>query len=250
MSTTSARYIISPAVRFSSDEDGTTLLHITDNRIYGLVGVGNVIWQKLGKSKAGLAASDIVRQLGSEFRDVATHQLERDVVRLLDSFEQKHLVETSKNIPTLKTCLTDCVSNAFLLSFNKLIRLLSYLRMYTLATFLAFTVVDLILRFLGFKYLYDLVRHWPTAEEDAGSAGTAQLWAAICRGITWYPKQVMCLQRSVVTTWLFRSRGLPAQMVIGCQRRPFLVHAWTELNGEVVNDRQSVREVHKIIDRC
>ena len=47
MTTSNARYIISAAVRSSSDEDGTTLLHVAENKIYGSVGLGSVIWQKL-----------------------------------------------------------------------------------------------------------------------------------------------------------------------------------------------------------
>jgi len=245
--TTNSRYIISAEVRSSSDEDGTTLLHVADNKIYGLVGLGSVIWQKLVQSKSGLAESEIVRELRFEFSEMSTQQIERDVTKLLDSFEQKHLVERTSNLQDLRA---DATSDSLFLFFNAAIRLLLCLRLHVLATVLAFVVVDLVLKVSGFKQLYNLVRQWPTAERSVGLEVVPQMWSEIRRGITWYPRQVMCLQRSAVTTWLLRSRGAQAQMVIGCQRRPFLVHAWTEVNGEVVNDRQSVRELHKIIDRC
>ena len=247
MTITNARYIISAEVRSSSDEDGTTLLHVAENKIYGLVGLGSVIWQKLVESKSGLAESEIVRELGFEFSEMSTQQIERDVTRLLRSFEQKHLVDRTSNLQDLRTGAT---SDSLFLFFNAAIRLLLCLRLHVLATVLAFVVVDLVLKVSGFKQLYNLVRQWPTAERSVGPEIVPQMWSEIRRGITWYPRQVMCLQRSAVTTWLLRSRGAQAQMVIGCQRRPFLVHAWTEVNGEVVNDRQSVRELHKIIDRC
>ena len=247
MTTTNVRYIISAAVRSSSDEDGTTLLHVTENKIYGLVGLSSVIWQKLMESKSGLAESEIVKELGFEFSKISTQQIERDVTKLLQSFEQKHLVDRTSNLQDLRTGAT---SDSLFLFFNAAIRLLLCMRLHVLATVLAFVVVDLVLKVSGFKQLYNLVRQWPTAERSVGPEVVPQMWSEIRRGITWYPRQVMCLQRSAVTTWLLRSRGAQAQMVIGCQRRPFLVHAWTEVNGEVVNDRQSVRELHKIIDRC
>jgi len=249
MSTT-ARYFISPVVRSNSDEDGTTLLHITDNKIYGLVGVASLIWEKFSKSHKGLAAHEIVSELRAEFDDVSQQQIEDDVSRLLNSFEQKHLIEAARRVPALKACLSDCFNDSLLLISNATIGLLLCLRMYVFATVIAFTFIDVVLKLLGFKHLHNLIKHWPTAETDTPSETQEQIWDKISRGITWYPRQVMCLQRSAVTTWLLRSSGIPAQMVIGCQRRPFLVHAWTEANGVVVNDRQSVRDVHEIIERC
>src|SRR5215470_15703480 len=104
---TNARYIISAGVRSSSDEDGTTLLHVAENKIYGLVGLGSVIWQKLAESKSGLAESEIVRELGFEFSEMSRQQIERDVTKLLHSFEQKHLVDRASNLQELRTDATD-----------------------------------------------------------------------------------------------------------------------------------------------
>ena len=250
MSNTTVRFFVSPAVRSCSDKDGTTLLHIAENRIYGLVGVGSVIWEELVRSKCGLAQTEIVHELESEFSLVPRDRLEQDVGRLLDGFEQKNLIERSITLPGIRDCLTNCIDDAVFVLINATIRLFLVLRMKVFAAVFAFAMVELVLRVLGFNHLYNLVRQWPTSEQNVGPEVTTQLWSEICRGITWYPRQVMCLQRSVVTTWLLRSSGLPAQMVIGCQRRPFLVHAWTEVNDLVVNDRQSVREVHEVIDRC
>ena len=49
---------------------------------------------------------------------------------------------------------------------------------------------------------------------------------AVNRAMMWYPKQVLCLQRSVVTTCLLRSSGVEAQLVMGAQRTPFKAHPW------------------------
>jgi hypothetical protein len=72
----------------------------------------------------------------------------------------------------------------------------------------------------------------------------------VTRAMTWYPKQAMCLQRSAVLACLLRANGIYAQMVIGCQKLPFLAHAWVEVDDQVVNDAKSVQETHKVLDRC
>lgn len=55
------------------------------------------------------------------------------------------------------------------------------------------------------------------------------------------PKQVLCLQRSAVTTCLMRHNGLRATMVLGAQTLPFKAHAWTEVDGRAVNERRDVQ---------
>jgi len=65
-----------------------------------------------------------------------------------------------------------------------------------------------------------------------------------------YPKQVLCLQRSVATTLLLRRHGLSAEMVIGAQLLPFKSHAWVELDGAVINDRPYMHEIYQVLERC
>ena len=65
----------------------------------------------------------------------------------------------------------------------------------------------------------------------------------------YYPKNVACLQRSAATVWLLRRFGIPADLVIGVSKFPFKSHAWVEVEGRVVNDRQRVREVYATLDR-
>jgi hypothetical protein len=77
---------------------------------------------------------------------------------------------------------------------------------------------------------------------------------AICGAIdsvcVWYPKRVLCLQRSAATTCLLKSLGIPAQLVVGAQQIPFRAHAWVEVEGRVVNDKPYVREIYAELDRC
>ncbi len=52
-----------------------------------------------------------------------------------------------------------------------------------------------------------------------------------------------CLDRSLVTWWMLRRRGIPAVVRLGTgpdPERRMAFHAWVECEGEVVNDRSDV----------
>jgi hypothetical protein len=77
---------------------------------------------------------------------------------------------------------------------------------------------------------------------------------AICRAIDlaiiWYPKQVLCLQRTAATVLLLRQAGIAAEMVIGTKPMPFRTHAWAEVKGQVVGDKPYMNEIYSVLDRC
>ncbi len=74
--------------------------------------------------------------------------------------------------------------------------------------------------------------------------------SAVNYACVWYPKQVLCLQRSFVTTYLLRRHGVAAQMVLGAQKLPFKAHAWVEVNGQAINERSDVQANYAVWDRC
>ena len=74
--------------------------------------------------------------------------------------------------------------------------------------------------------------------------------AVVNRACIWYPKSVLCLQRSAVTTLLLRNCGVSAQMVLGAQRIPFRAHAWVEVNGQPINERIDVHQIFGVWERC
>ena len=73
---------------------------------------------------------------------------------------------------------------------------------------------------------------------------------AVNQACVWYPKRVLCLQRSAVTTCLLRRYGVSASMVVGVQKVPFKAHAWVEVDGRVVNDKPYTPEMYAVLDRC
>jgi hypothetical protein len=102
---------------------------------------------------------------------------------------------------------------------------------------------------------YPIRKRLPRTTSGASSAVVMEeLTDTICRALNnacvWYPRRAECLQRSAVLTCLLRRYGLAAQMVIGTQKLPFRAHAWVELHGRVVNDKQDMPQLYAEIARC
>jgi hypothetical protein len=102
----------------------------------------------------------------------------------------------------------------------------------------------------NFRSLYDMVRNYPLAKKAFELATVERICSAVDMAAIWYPKQVLCLQRSAATACLLKAHGVPAQMVIGAQQMPFRAHAWVEVAGRVVNDKPYTPEMYAVLDRC
>jgi hypothetical protein len=111
--------------------------------------------------------------------------------------------------------------------------------------------VDVTLFAGGLKRIYDAVREQPTAHLDVERRiPYEQLCKAMDLACVFYPKTVLCLQRSMATVLLLRSYGWPAQFVTGCAFATLENHAWVEINGCVVNDKPYLHDMYQVIDRC
>lgn len=99
----------------------------------------------------------------------------------------------------------------------------------------------------GFARLSGWLRRCRTATPSRMSTA-AVVWG-VDEACVWYVKRAMCLQRSVVATWLMRRHGIAAEMVIGFRPLPFESHAWVEVDGEVVNDRPQYQRTFRVLDR-
>jgi len=112
---------------------------------------------------------------------------------------------------------------------------------------LAYDVLSALCRF---QTIYSMVKTWKTKSKGGVSDITDRVSMAVNYACIWYPKQALCLQRSFVTTYLLRKRGIAAQMVMGAQKLPFKAHAWVEVDGRVVNERSNVQETYAVWDKC
>ncbi len=101
-----------------------------------------------------------------------------------------------------------------------------------------------------FATLHRIVRNWKVRGKEAPPDATDRVCDAINRACIWYPRRVLCLQRSAVTTCLLRGFGVAAQMALGAQKRPFKAHAWVEVNGRAINERMDVQKIYGVWERC
>jgi len=114
---------------------------------------------------------------------------------------------------------------------------------------------DLLLARDDFSGIHRRVQEYPIGKKPPANGVEAEamretICSALNNACVWYPRRAECLQRSAVLTCLMRRYGLPAQMVIGTQKLPFRAHAWVELDGRVVNDKQDMPQLYAEIARC
>jgi hypothetical protein len=112
---------------------------------------------------------------------------------------------------------------------------------------LAYDVLSALCRF---QTIYSLVRGWKVTGETDDAGIIDRVCIAVNYACVWYPKQALCLQRSFVTTYLLRKRGVTAQMVLGAQKLPFKAHAWVEVDRQAINERSNVQATYAVWDRC
>jgi hypothetical protein len=112
---------------------------------------------------------------------------------------------------------------------------------------LAYDVLSVLCRF---QTIYSLVKGWKVNNKPPESNVIDRVCMAVNYACVWYPKQALCLQRSFVTTYLLRKRGVTAQMVLGAQKLPFKAHAWVEIDGRAINERSNVQETYAVWERC
>src|ERR1700740_190784 len=103
---------------------------------------------------------------------------------------------------------------------------------------------DALSTFSDFHTLYSIAKSWEVARVPAGQETIERVCTAVNYACVWYPKQVLCLQRSFVTTHLLRKHGIAALMVLGAQKLPFKAHAWVEVEGRAVNERSNVQATY------
>lgn len=102
----------------------------------------------------------------------------------------------------------------------------------------------------NFARMHRCVSKWHVAPRPALEDDVNRICAAVNYACMWYPKRVLCLQRSMVTTCLLRTCGVEAKMVMGAQNLPFKAHAWTEVDGRAINERRDVQTIYSVWERC
>jgi len=116
---------------------------------------------------------------------------------------------------------------------------------------LVIAAVGCVIRLFGFRAARAFVEHTPVVRKlDEASrrlmVGRVQVAIAWAQGFRLTP--AMCLRRAVAAAVLLRLVDIPAVVVIGIQRLPFAAHAWTEVYGQVITEREGWVHDYQIID--
>jgi hypothetical protein len=109
--------------------------------------------------------------------------------------------------------------------------------------------IDFVMHCSKFAALERIVRN-AAIHSGLGINSVESIVHAVDLACVFYFKRVLCLQRSVATTLLLRRSGWAAELVIGTRILPFASHAWTEIQGNVVNDKPYILEIFQVLHRC
>ena len=119
-----------------------------------------------------------------------------------------------------------------------------------LEAYLRLVTHDVFMKRHDFAALHLRVKSFPLRDAKNGPDVKETIAASLDIASCFYPKQVLCLQRSTVLVKMLRARGIRAHMVIGAQKLPFKAHAWVEVDGKIVNDRLASREKFLVLEVC
>jgi Transglutaminase-like superfamily/Coenzyme PQQ synthesis protein D (PqqD) len=235
----------SDSVREIQTQDGTLLLDVRQGLCLGLSVVGAIIWSRLRHNEN---IEQITRHLASRFSDVSTQEIHDDAVHFIRDIQEKGMLVSGDQACApirLPRLLTFLQSNPQALRENhRQTRFLFWKALLGLLTYDVFGFGK------NFSKVHAGVGNWPVSPLTPRPDAVERVCHAINHACLWYPKRVLCLQRSAVTTCLLRNCGVPAQMTIGAQRFPFRAHAWTEVSGQPINERREVQSVYLLWDRC
>lgn len=243
-------YDAAPHVRATSGPDGTVLLDLQRGKYLALNVVGSLVWEAL---TAGASRSQAVDALMQRFPDVPAERLAHDTDVLLGQLQARGLVrprgaaESASAAPAEAPATKPCrpIAEAHDEAGRSWTRAL-----WIPVAYGALLIADTLLGVLGFSRFHRLVRRIPQRRCGRRATRVRSVVASVDMAAGFYFKRAWCLQRSAVTVGLLRLAGFPARLVIGVQRLPFYAHAWVEVEGDVVNERASVRQDFEVLEIC
>ena len=250
---------IAEHVRSAGGADGVVLLDLRSGKYLALNGIGSILWEVLA---TGASRGMVLERLAERFPDVPVDRLDRDAEALLSQLQARGLLCPRRSAdrarePGPSRVLADpiaapgaAMAPAVPPGERSERGASRGLALRSAVAFLGLLAADAVLRILGFARFHALVRHFPTQPASLQPSRARHIVESVDRASAFYFKRAWCLQRSAVTVALLRLAGFPARLVIGVQRRPFLGHAWVELDGRVVNDRAAVQREFEVLETC
>jgi hypothetical protein len=245
------RFSVAAGIYFSpATEQGCIVLNLERGTILSLNDTGSLMFSKLAKQQHGLTRAELIELLQREFADVQTSRLENAVDDLLVQLEQAGTVTAEKN-GARRWELRRELATRVPVWVRHLLPALLLVRAYTFAALILLFTAEVVRKLGGFRAIHRSVEEWRVeSRQSIDETALLRACAAVNRACTWHPKRALCLQRTSVLVCLLRSLGFPAEMVIGVHKMPFYGHAWTEVDGRVVNDHANAQKFFHVLNRC
>jgi len=252
-------------IRSITDAEGALIMDIRTGRFHSFNTAGAVVWKTLRQNPGGVDSTEIRHAMTTVF---GPHpRMASDLDKLLRTFEQKGFVQrqsednrnshrsarASSKVRRQLVTRKDVSVSAGWVDLPSVTELTKHKSggFWTCAAWLGFMGISLILWIGGFARLHRTLQ-WISAKPRIGEMSKAKI-ATVCvavnKAATYYLRKSWCLHRAAVTFSLLRLAGMPAELVIGCQRVPFYSHAWVEIYQTVINDDPSVKALYLELDR-
>jgi hypothetical protein len=225
-------------------QDGAALLDIHQGLCLSVNAVGAEMWRLLTQNNS---LDEMADQVATKF-DAPAARVVDDAKKFVSNLSQHGLLVTNNNARTAATKLRIAAANYW--RPNPLVKKTNDAKFLVAKSLIALAAFDCVGLGNDFQAMYEIVRLWPIAPGPADPAVIDHVCTSMNYACVWYPKRVLCLQRSTITTCLLRNCGVPARMAIGAQKLPFKAHAWVEVEGRAINEFLDVQATYLVWDRC
>jgi hypothetical protein len=209
------------------------------------------MFTKLAEQNDGVTRAELAEKVRREFADVDTCRVENAVDALLVQLERTGAIAEQKAVTPSRWDVRNKLAQRVPICVRRILPALLFVRTYTLAALVLLFMAEVVRKLGGFRSIHRSVEQWSVGiRTHVDEAALVQACEAVNRACTWHPKRALCLQRTSVLVCLLRSLGFPAEMVIGVHKMPFYGHAWTEVDGRVVNDHANAQKFFHVLNRC
>jgi hypothetical protein len=243
-------YCLVENVFLSIQDDIAQILNFDRGEFYGLDPIATIMVSLVLEK----GTEETIEHITQTY-DATEEQVRSDLTTLLQNLEQKQLiVAQGKQInPLLQWFkrqkkkagkLLDAILLWFVKKVSSIIhRLLDNGQTPSRRTVeLLLTLSWISFRLLGWSRTISLCQHWhqQVKENDTSDCGEAieEVDRTIREAAAWKLfLPMVCKERALVGYHILRTfYGLPATLIVGCDRYPFQIHAWVECDDKIITD--------------